>query len=104
MDAIIYFLAIIDKVHLIDTDHEMRYLQQARDDGMPSRLFEYTLPRINQDQRYIGRAGTCDHVARILDVSRCIRDDKLPLWCREISVCNINGDPLFAFCFQSIGQ
>ena len=102
MDAIIYFLAIIDKVHLVDTNDQVRDLQQACNDGMTPCLFEYTLACVNQHQRYIGGTRAGDHVACVLDMSRCVRNNKLPLRCRKIPVRHIDGDPLFTLCFQSI--
>ena len=63
-----------------------------------------TVPRVDQDDGEVCGGSSCDHVARVLHVARCIGDDELALGRSEIAVRHIDRDALLAFGTQSIGQ
>ncbi len=59
---------------------------------------------IDQDDDQVGIGGAGYHIAGILDMTGCIGDDELALGCRKIFVSDIDGNALFAFGAQAIGQ
>ena len=50
----------------------------------------------------VRRAG--DHVARVLHMARRVGDDEFPSRRGEVAVGHINGDALFAFGAQAVGE
>ena len=78
--------------------------QQIGDESMAAGLFDDTLAGIDENDGQIRGAGSGDHVARVLNVARGVRDDEFPLGSGEIAVGNINGDALLALCFQAIRE
>ncbi len=77
--------------------------QQRSDKTVPPRLRQDAVPRIDQDDRQMRRAGACRHIARILFVPRGVCDDKAAAWCRKVAVGHIYGDPLLTLGLQSVG-
>ena len=59
---------------------------------------------IDQHHSRIGTGCSRDHVARVLLMPRRIANDEFALFGGEIAVSHINGDALFAFGRQTIGQ
>ena len=59
---------------------------------------------IHQHNRRIGCGRTSHHIACVLLVSWGVGDDEFAFWGAEIAVGHIDGDALFAFGFQAIGQ
>src|SRR6185312_4103660 len=102
-DVVIPVLRIIHEVHLVDGDHNVRYVEQRCDDGMPARLFRDAVSGIDEDDDQIGIAGAGDHVAGILDMARRIGDDELAPRRREIFVGHVDGDTLLALGAKTVG-
>jgi hypothetical protein len=98
------WLVVIDKVHLVDRQHDIFDADQVAQIRMPPGLDQHALARIDQDHRKVGGAGTGDHVARVLFVPRAVGDNELALFGVEEAVGDIDGDALFAFCRQTINQ
>ena len=48
-------LVVVDEVHLVDAQHEVRNAEQRRDERVPSSLLDDALARIDKDQREVGR-------------------------------------------------
>ena len=96
--------AIADEVHLVHGDDEMRNAEKVRERCMPSRLGHDAMPRIDQQNGEVCRAGRRDHVARVLFVARRVGDDELAQGRREIAVGDINRDALFALGDEAVGQ
>src|SRR5579862_3495494 len=71
---------------------------------MPACLFSNTMAGIYQYNGKVSRRCSGYHVPGILNMSGCICNDELSLWSRKITVCHINGNALFALCFQSISK
>ena len=71
---------------------------------MATCLLLNAIPRINQQNRDIGRRGTCRHIPCILDMTRRIRDNKLTFICRKESIGNINGDALLPLGSETVDQ
>ena len=99
-----HVLAVVDQVHLVYRDDEVRDPEQRRDERVASRLRQHALARIDQHDREMCRRRAGRHVARILFVSRRVGDDELAFRRREVAVGDINGDSLLALGPQSVGQ
>ena len=103
-DVVENFLLVVDQVHLVDRDDDVRQPEQRRDVRMPPRLRQQPFPRIHQHDGQLrsGRAG--HHVARVLLVARRVGDDELALRRREVAIGDVDGDALFAFGAQAVRQ
>ena len=82
----------------------MRNAEKRSDVRVTPGLFDDTVARIHQYQCQVGGRGAGDHVAGVLHVAGRVCDDELPSVCREEAVRHIDGDPLLAFVFQTIGK
>ena len=71
---------------------------------MPPALLDHTVAGVDQDHREVGRRGTGDHVAGVLDVPGGVGDDELALGRREVAVGDIDRDALLALGAQPVGQ
>jgi hypothetical protein len=78
----------------------VRDSEQRRDERVTPALLEHTLARIDEDEREVGGRCAGHHVARVLDVTRCVGDDELPLRRREVAVGDVDGDALLALGAQ----
>ena len=103
-DGFKYIARIINQIHFVDRQHDVANPQQRGDDGMPPRLGLQALAGIDQNDRQIGRAGTGDHVARVLLVTRRVGDDEAAFDGREITVRHIDGDALLTFGGKAVCQ
>ena len=72
-------LIVADQIHLVDRQHDVADADQMREIGMPARLREHALARVDQDHREVRRRGAGDHVARVLLVARRVGDDEFAL-------------------------
>ena len=79
-------------------------LQQGGDEGMATGLFNDPFACVDQDDGQAGGGCPCHHVSGVLDVSRGVGNDELPLGSGKVAIGDINRDPLFTFGTQSIGQ
>ena len=79
-------------------------IEKGSNDGMTACLFYHTMACINKNNDQVRIGCTCDHVACVLNMTRCIGDDEFSLWSREIFVGHINGNALFPFGPQSISK
>ena len=92
------------QVHFIHRHDQMRDLQQGGDIGMPDGLFQHAVAGVHEDHSHVGRGSACDHVTGILYMSRRVGNDELPLGGGKIAVGHINGDALFPFGPQTVGE
>ena len=95
---------VVDQVHLVDRDDEVRDAQQRRDERMAPGLLEHALARVDQDDGQVGGRRAGDHVARVLHVARRVGDDELPLRRGEVAVGDVDGDALLALGAQAVGE
>ena len=72
-DRVEDLLVVVDEVHLVDGDDEVRDAQQRGDEGVALGLLEHALARVDEDHREVGGRGAGDHVARVLHVARACR-------------------------------
>ena len=93
------------QVHFVDRYGEMTDSQQICDERVPSRLRQHAVARIDQNDGEIGRGKrSVAHIARVLFMPRRIGDDELALRRREVAIGDIDGDALFTFGPQAIGE
>ena len=59
---------------------------------------------IDQNQSSIGSGRPSDHISGVLNVSRGISNNELARGGGEVTVGHVNGNPLLAFVFQSVGK
>ena len=98
------FLAVIHEVHLVDRHEHIRNSEQRRDVGVPPRLREHALGRVDQNHRQIRGRSAGGHVARVLLVARRVRDDEFPARRFKIAVGHVDGDALLALGAQAVGE
>ena len=65
-------------------------------------LFHEFVPGIDEYDGEVSRGGTCHH--GVLHVTWRIGDDELASRCRKVAVGHIDGNTLFPFSAQSIGE
>ncbi len=94
----------VDQVHLVYDHTDMLHAQQGDQTGMPPRLGQHPLARIDQHHGGIGGRGPRHHVARILLVAGGVGDDELSPRRGEISIGHVDGDALLALGRQTIDQ
>src|SRR3546814_7179624 len=68
---------------------------------MPAGLFHHPVARIHQNQRQVCRGSPGNHVPGILNMTRRISDDKLPLRRSKVAVGHVNGNTLLPFGLRS---
>ena len=72
-DAVEGVLAEIHQVDLVDRHHDVADAEQRADVGMPPRLRQHALARIDQDDGERRARGAGRHVARVLLMARAYR-------------------------------
>ena len=103
-DLVEDLLRVVDQVHLVDAQHQVRHPQQRAQERVPARLLDQALARVDQDQREVGRGGAGDHVAGVLDVPGRVGDDEFALGRGEVAVGDIDRDALLPLGPQTVGE
>ncbi len=67
-------------------------------------LGQQSLTCINKNHGHLGCRSTGHHVTRVLLMSGRISDDKLPLVCRKVSICDVYCNSLLSFGLETIEQ
>ena len=78
--------------------------KQRHQESMPARLRNDTHTCIHQNNCQVSCRAPGNHVACVLLVSRSIGNDKLTIVGREVAVCHVDGDALFALRLQAVQQ
>ena len=103
-DRVEDLLRIADEVDLVDGEHDVADAEQRGDEGVPPRLGQHALARVDQDHREIGVGGAGRHVAGVLLVARRVGDDELALLGREEAVGDVDGDALLALGLEPVDE
>ena len=93
-----------DEIHLVDGDDEMRDAEQMGERGVPTRLRDDAVARVDEQDRELRRRGRRHHVARVLLVPRRVGDDELAQRRGEIAVGDVDRDALLALGDEAVGQ
>ncbi len=103
-DLVEYLFVVVHQIHLVDSYDDVLNAEQGGDKSMPAGLPQYATARVHQDDREIRGRSAGRHVARVLLVPRRVGDDEFPLGRGEITVSDVDGDALFAFGAQAVGE
>jgi hypothetical protein len=102
LDLVVDGLVVVDEVHLVHGEHQVRY-EQREDDRVPAGLLSEPLPGVDEHEPEVGGGGAGDHVAGVLHVAGRVRDEELPRR-REVAVGHVDRDALLALGAQAVGQ
>ncbi len=97
-------LGVGDAVHLVDGEDEVPHAEERRDERMPAALLAHALGGVHEHDREVRGARTRDHIPRVLDVPRRVRQDEGSTGCGEVSIRDIDGDALLALRAEPVGQ
>ena len=103
-NAVEHRLIVIHQVDLVHRQHNMADAQQRRDIGMPARLDQHALARVNQDDGKIGIGRAGRHVARVLLMAGRVGDDEFAFLGGKEAVGDVDGDALLALRLQPVDQ
>src|SRR5699024_3335703 len=92
------------EVDLVDGDDDVADAQPGDDGEVPASLFGRAGAGVDEDDDGIGGRGACDHVARVLHVSGAVGEDERATVGGEVPVGDVDGDALFAFGPQTVGE
>src|SRR5439155_17936589 len=95
---------VVDQVHLVHAQHEVRDPQQRGDEGVAPALLQHPLARVDEDEGEIRGGGPGDHVAGVLHVAGGVGDDELAPGGGEVAVGDVDGDALLALGAQPVGE
>ena len=107
-----FFLAEAEQVHFVDGHDDVRAAQVAQDGGVAFGLrqqLQRLLGKIELSGVYeqyggVGGGGAGYHVAGVLFVAGGVGDDKFAAGGGEVTVGHVDGDALFAFGFEAVGE
>ena len=95
---------VVDEVHLVHGEHDVRDTEELHDRGVPTGLLDDTLARVEQHDGDVGGGRAGDHVARVLDVTRRVGElEPAPLG-HERPVGDVDRDALLALGAQAVGE
>ncbi|GIX18278.1 MAG: hypothetical protein KatS3mg119_2464 [Rhodothalassiaceae bacterium] len=97
-------LAEIDEIHLVDGEHQLPDAEQRADEGVPARLGDDALSRIDQQHRQIRGRCAGGHVAGVLLVTGRVGDDEAAPVGGEEAVGDVDGDPLLALGLEPVEE
>lgn len=103
-DPVINVLVVVDEVHLVDRHNDVLDPEKVGDEGVTLGLLDHPFSGVDENDGQIGGRGAGDHVAGVLQVAGGVRDDELTLGRGEITVSDIDGDPLLALGLETIGE
>src|SRR5699024_8648763 len=78
--------------------------QSGGDGAGPASLFGRAGAGVDENDDGIGGRGACDRVARVLHVSGAVGEDERATVGGEVPVGDVDGDALFAFGPQTVGE
>ena len=103
-DALVDRFVVVDQIHFVDGDDDMRNAQQRGDKGVPLGLRLHTFTGIDQNDRQLGRRSAGHHIAGVLDMPGRVGDDELASRRGEIAVGDVDGDLLLTLGAQAVGE
>ena len=97
-------LVPVDEVHLVHARDQVADAEQRGDRGVPARLLDDPVARVDEHERRVGGRGAGDHVARVADVAGGVGDDERAPRRGEEAVGDVDRDPLLALGAQPVGE
>ena len=95
---------VVDEVHLVDADDEVRHAEQRDEQAVAAGLLDDAVTGVDEHDRQVGGRRSGDHVARVLDVARAVGDDELALGGREVAVGDVDRDALLPLGAEPVGE
>ena len=103
---------VVDRVELVDRKDHRGNAKQVGQQGVAAGLGQQgqagvlpgELGGVNQYHRSISAGRSGDHVAGVLLMARRIADDEFARRRGEVAVGHVDGDALFAFSRQAVGE
>ena len=103
-DAVVGILVKFHQVHLVHCQCNALDAEERAEKGVAAGLGDDACAGIDKQDGQVRRRTAGNHVAGILFVPRSVGDDEFAAVGREVAVCHVNRDALFAFCLQSVEQ
>ena len=109
----VFRLIVVDQIHFVDRDDDVRHTEQCEQGGVAFGLCEQgnlavtaKIQFAHIDQHNCGMRGRCagDHIARVLLVTGRVGDDVFTTRRGEVAIRDVDGDALFTFGFEAIGE
>ncbi len=97
-------LVEVDEVHLVDGEDDVRDPEERGDEGVPPRLLDDALARVDEHDRDVRGRGARDHVARVLDVAGRVGELEAAARRDEGAVGDVDRDALLALGAQAVGE
>jgi hypothetical protein len=91
-------------IHLVHREHHVPDAEKRADVGVPAGLGENALACIHQDDREVSVRRAGRHVARVLFVTRRVRDDEGSARRLEETMRDVDGDALLALRLQPVHE
>ena len=95
---------VVDEVHLVDADHEVRHAEQRHQQAVPAGLLDDAVAGVDEHDRQVGGRRAGDRVARVLHVAGAVGDDEVAGRRREVAVGDVDRDALLALGAQAVGE
>ena len=103
-DPLEHPLVVVNQVHLVDRQDQVRHPEQRGEERMQAALLGQPVARVDQHDGQVGGGGAGDHVPGVLDVPRGVRDDELAARRGEVAVGHVDGDALLPLGAQAVGS
>ena len=103
-DLVEGFLGVADEVHFVDGEDDVLDAEEVGDEGVAAGLFDDAFAGVDEDDGEVGGGGAGDHVAGVLDVAGGVGDDEFAAGGGEVAVGDVDGDALFAFGAEAVGE
>jgi len=97
-------LGVLDEVHFIDGDDEVFDAEEGADVGVAFGLDLYAVAGVNEDDGEVAGGGAGSHVAGVLFMAGGVGDDEFAFIGGEVAVGDVDGDSLFAFGAEAVGE
>ncbi len=99
-----YVLAVVDEIHLVHREHQVPHTEKIGNESMALGLFDDAFAGIDQNNGEVSRGGTCDHIARVLDMAGRVGNDEFPAGSGKVAVGHINRDALLTLGAKAVGE
>ncbi len=97
-------LGEVDEIHLVHGDDDVWGAEDRGDVGVAAGLLDHALARVDEDDRHVRRGRARDHVPRVLDVARRVRELEAAARGHEGAVGDVDRDPLLALGAETVGE
>src|SRR5699024_3619634 len=104
LDVLDRRLVVVEQVDLVDGDDDVPDAQAGDDGEVASGLLGRPVAGVDEDDDGIGGRGSGDHVPGVLHMAGAVGEDERAAVGGEVAVGDVDGDALFAFGPQTVGE